>query len=587
MKKLMTGNEAVARGAYEAGCVIATGYPGTPSTEILENLAAYKEVYSQWSPNEKVATEVAAGASAAGSRALTTMKVVGLNVAMDPLMTFSYMGVNGGLVVIVADDPGCSSSQTEQDNRLIAPFAKIPLIEPSDSQECKDYLKFAFKLSEQFDVPVLFRMTTRVCHSKSIVELGEREVAVTKEYVNTKKYCSGPALARKNHARLEQMLENLKEYANTCQINRVEWGDKSIGIITSGPSYLHAKEVFGDKASYLKLGLTHMLPENLIKEFCSAVDKLYVIEENEPFLENAVKLMGIECVGKDALPILFELTPEIVQEGLNGTKTEIAFNLDAAVPSRPPVLCSGCPHRGIFYAVSKYKDIVAANDIGCYTLGMVPPLGVTDTIICMGAGISAGIGLEKSFKISGQKKKVFGFIGDSTFYHSGITGLIDAVWNQSSMAVCILDNSTTAMTGHQQNPGTGKTLLEEPSTIIDLETIVKAVGVKETNIRIVDAYDFAAVEDAVKAAYNATEVFVIITKQPCALIKEVQKRRANVYCKIDSDKCKNCKMCIKIGCPAIVVKEGKISISRESCNGCSLCKQVCKFDAIEKLGELI
>ncbi len=585
MKKLMSGNEAVARGAYEAGCMIATGYPGTPSTEILENITSYKEIYAQWSVNEKVAMEVAAGAAAGGTRVLCTMKVVGLNVAMDPLMTLSYLGVNGGTVVIVADDPGCSSSQTEQDNRLVAPFAKIPLIEPSDSQECKDYLKFAFKLSEQFDTPVLFRMTTRVCHSKSIVELGERIQPEIKEYVNTKKYCSSPTLARQNHAKLEQMLVKLEEYANECEINRIEWGDKSIGIITSGPSYLHAKEVFGENASYLKLGLTHALPKKVIKDFCSSVKKVYVIEENEPFLENAIKLMGIDCVGKDSLPILYELTPEVIRNELTEKKNETAYEIDINAPSRPPILCSGCPHRSIFYAVSKYKDIVTANDIGCYTLGMVPPLGVTDTIICMGAGISAGIGLEKSFKMSGQKKKVFGFIGDSTFFHSGITGLIDAVWNQSNMAVCILDNSTTAMTGHQQTPGNGKTLSGEPSPIVDIETVVKASGIKEENIRIVDAYDFAAVEDAVKTAYNATEVFVIITKRPCALLKEVQKQRANVYCEIDQDKCKKCKACIRIGCPSVIIKDGTFSISRDSCNGCSLCQQVCKFNAIKKVGE--
>lgn len=468
---------------------------------------------------------------------------------------------------------------------MIAPFAKIPLVEPSDSQECKDYLKFAFELSEKFDTPVLFRMTTRVCHSKSIVEMGEPSKVEIKEYINNRKYCSNPELARQNHAKLEQMLINLGDYANHCEINRIELGSSKIGIITSGVSYLHAKEVFGDKVSYLKLGMTHVLPEKLIKDFCASVEKVYVVEEGEPFLEKAVKLMGIECKGKGCLPILYELTPEIVRSGLTGMKNEKAYDIDITAPSRPPVLCAGCPHRSIFYAVSKYKDIVASNDIGCYTLGMVPPLGVTDTIICMGAGITSGIGLEKSFKMSGQKKKVFGFIGDSTFYHSGITGLIDAVWNGSNIAICILDNSTTAMTGHQQNPGTGKTLSEEISPIIDIEKVVKSVGVKEENIRIVDAYNLAAVEEAVKDAYNATEVFVIIAKQPCALIKAVQKKRANMYCQIDQDKCKNCKMCIKIGCPSVLIKEGRVSISRESCNGCSLCKQVCKFNAIEKVGD--
>lgn len=585
MKKLMTGNEALARGAYESGCIIATAYPGTPSTEILENIAAYKDIYSQWSPNEKVAVEVAGGASFGGARSLSAMKVVGLNVAMDPLMNCAYLGVGGGMVIVVADDPGCSSSQNEQDNRLIAPFAKIPLIEPSNSQECKDYIDYAFHLSEKFDVPVLFRMTTRVCHSKSIVELGERIEVPVKEYTKTGKYCSSPALARKNHARLEEMLIHLGEYANNSPLNRIEWGDKGIGVITSGISYQHAKEVFGSSVSYLKLGLTHPLPQKLIKKFAKAVEKLYIIEENEPYIENNVKQMGIECVGKEFIPILYELNPEIVKNALLPKEEKKVYKIDVEAPNRPAVLCAGCPHRSIFYAVSKYKDVVAANDIGCYTLGMVPPLNVSDALICMGAGISAGIGLEKAFKKSGQKKKVFGFIGDSTFFHSGVTGLMDAVWNKSSMAVCILDNRTTAMTGHQENPGTGKTLMGEEAPILDIEKIVKAVGVKEDNIRVVDAYNFAQVEAAVKEAYEAEEIFVIITKQPCALIKEVQQKRANIYCDIDEEKCKNCKACMKAGCPALTFKNGKINISRDMCNGCGLCQQICKFNAIKRVGE--
>lgn len=586
MKKLMTGNEAIALGAYEGGCEIAAGYAGTPSTEILENLAKYKEVYSQWSPNEKVATEIVCGASAAGARSIATMKVVGLNVAMDPFMNFSYMGVNGGMVLVVADDPGCSSSQTEQDNRRIAPFAKIPMLEPSNSQECKEFMKLGFEISENFDIPLLYRVTTRVCHSKSIVEVGKREVNPIKEYEKTSKYVASPTLARKNHARIEEVLIKLKEYANECPVNKVEMNNTRIGIITSGMSYNHAKEVFGDDASYLKLGLTHPLPNKLIEEFSKKVDTLYVIEENEPYIEEGVKLLGIPCIGKEKLPILYELTPEIIKKSLLDENIKPAYEIEnVANPSRPPVLCAGCPHRSMFFEVSKYKDIVAANDIGCYTLGAVPPLGVTDTIFCMGAGITAGLGFEKVFAKTGQNKKVFGFMGDSTFFHSGITGLIDAVWNKSAMTICILDNRTTAMTGHQENPGTGKTLMGNEAPTIDILTIVKAVGVKEENIRVVDAYDLKAVEEAVKAGYESTEPFVILALRPCALIKEIQKERAHLKCEINQEKCKKCKKCMKIGCPAVILKDSVVSIDTANCNGCTMCKQVCPFDAIERVGE--
>ncbi|MDR1045384.1 MAG: indolepyruvate ferredoxin oxidoreductase subunit alpha [Candidatus Adiutrix sp.] len=585
MKKLMTGNEALALGAWEAGCHLATGYPGTPSTEILENLSAYKEVHSQWAPNEKVALEVAAGGSAAGGRVICTMKVVGLNVAMDPLMTFAYMGVRGGLVVIVADDPGCSSSQTEQDNRLIAPLAKIPLIEPSDSQECKDFLKAAFEVSEKFDVPVLFRVTTRVCHSKSLVEVGRRREAPIRPYEKTGKYCSGPALSRVNHQRLEDMLPKLEEYSESSPLNRVEWGDKSVGVIASGISYQHAREVFGEKASYLKLGLTHRAPSRLIRDFAREVQKLYVIEENDPYLENTVKLLGVDCVGKARLPLVCDLSPEIIRAALLGEKPAPPYRIEASPPPRPPVLCAGCPHRSAFYAVSRLKNVVAANDIGCYTLGMAPPLNVTDTIVCMGAGISAGLGLERVLRLSGQNdKKVFGFIGDSTFFHSGITALIDAVWNKSNLAVCILDNRTTAMTGHQQHPGTGRTLRGEESVALDIEAIVKAVGVPPEQVRLVDAYDLAAVRGAVKEAADSEGVFVIISRAPCALIKEAQKQRAGMSCRIDPEKCQKCQSCLRIGCPAVVRRGETVSIDAQSCNGCGLCFQVCKFDAIGKEG---
>ncbi|MGI5892680.1 MAG: indolepyruvate ferredoxin oxidoreductase subunit alpha [Bacillota bacterium] len=586
MRKLMTGNEALARGAYEAGCAVATAYPGTPSTEILENIAKYKEIYSQWSTNEKVAVEIACGASFAGARSLSAMKVVGLNVAMDPIMNGAYLGVRGGLIIVVADDPSCTSSQNEQDNRLVAPFGKLPLIEPSNSQECKDFIKYAFELSEEYDVPILFRMTTRVCHSKSVVELGERVEVPIKEYKKTDKYLSSPQLARKNHARLEKMVKSLGEFANSSPINKIEWGQsKEIGIVTSGMSYQHAKEVFGDSVSYLKLGLSYPFPQKLVQKFAKAVGKLYVIEENEPYLENNIKQMGIECIGKEFIPAINELTPKIIKDALLPQETKEAWQNNIDVPNRPPMLCAGCPHRPIFYVVSKYKDVVAANDIGCYTLGMAPPLNVTDALICMGGGITLGIGFEKAFRKSGQKNKVFGFMGDSTFFHSGITGLIDAVWNKSNMVICILDNRTTAMTGHQENPGTGKTLMGEESPVLDIEQIVKASGVKEENIRIVDAYNFAEVEKAVKDGYESNEVFVIITKRPCALIKEVQKQRRNIYCTVDSSKCTKCKICIKTGCPAIAFKNKEVVVNRAMCNGCGLCQQVCKFNAIIKVGE--
>lgn len=584
MKVLLTGNEAIARGAYEAGCHVAVGYPGTPSTEILENTAKFPVIHSQWCTNEKVAAEMAGGVSAGGGRVIVTMKVVGLNVAMDPLMTMSYLGVHGGVIFVVADDPGCNSSQTEQDNRLLAGFAKIPLLEPSDSQECKDFIRAGFEISEQFDVPVMVRMTTRVCHSKSLVEQGERtEIPVT-PYVRTQKYCSNPAKARASHARLEAMLPQLEEYSNHSPLNRIEWGSRDIGIVTSGASYQHAKEVFGDTASYLKVGLSNRPPIAMIRSFAAQVKTLYVIEENEPWLENHMRLAGIACIGKDKLPRLYDLTPQILREKLLGQVPEPAYSPDIELPPRPAVLCAGCPHRSMFYAVSRQKDAVAANDIGCYTLGMVPPLGVTDTIFCMGAGISAGLGMDRIFRLSGQKKKVFGFIGDSTFFHSGITGLVDAVWNQSDIAVCILDNRTTAMTGHQDNPGTGRTLMGQEVPQLDIASIVRAVGVPEDHLRIVNAYDMAAVEAAVRDAAASSGVFVIISTQPCALEKKNAKARRGMRCKIDPARCRTCRACMKIGCPAVIFKDGVVSIDADTCNGCTMCYQMCKFGAIEKEG---
>lgn len=583
----MSGNEAIARGAYEAGCKVASAYPGTPSTEILENFAAYEGVYAEWAPNEKVALEVAAGASIGGARSITTMKHVGLNVAADPLFTMAYEGVNGGFVVVTADDPGMHSSQNEQDNRFYAPHAKIAMVEPSDSQECLDFIKEAYEISEKFDTVVLFRSTTRISHSKSTVELGEKKDVQIKPYTkNIKKYIMIPAHSREKHYEVEKRLEALRKYSNSCKLNRMEMADTHTGIITSGISYQYAKEVFGDSVSYLKIGMSYPLPDEMIREFADKVDKLYIIEENDPYIETAVKALGIKCTGKELIPICNELNPDIIRKALLNEENKINYKSDIKAPSRPPVLCPGCPHRGIFYAVSKYKDVIATGDIGCYTLGMVAPLSVTDTVICMGASISAGIGIERANMAGNRKgKKIFAFIGDSTFFHSGITGLINSVYNNSPIVTCILDNRITAMTGHQENPGTGKTLQGKDAPIIDIEKLVIAIGIKPENIRVVDPYKLEGTEKAVKDAYNCSEPFVIIAKQPCALKKDVIKKRAKLKCRIDSSKCKKCKACLKTGCPALMVKDNIVSIDKNMCNGCEICKQVCRFNAIEKVGE--
>lgn len=586
MKVIMSGNEAIARGAYEAGCKIASAYPGTPSTEILENFADYQGVYAEWAPNEKAALEVAAGASIGGARSMTAMKHVGLNVAADPLFTMAYEGVNGGFVVVSADDPGMHSSQNEQDNRLYAPHAKIAMIEPSDSQECKDFLKEAYNISEEFDTVVLFRTTTRVSHSKSVVILGEVEDISIKPYKkNIQKYIMIPAHSRKKHYEVEERLNKLQEYSNRSPLNRIEIGDTEIGIITSGISYQYAKEVFGSKASYLKIGMSYPLPDKMIKAFASKVEKLYIIEENEPYLESYVKLLGIECTGKDIIPICSELNPDIIRKAILEDDNKENYILDIKVPPRPPVLCAGCPHRGIFYAVSKYKDIIAAGDIGCYTLGMAAPLNVTDTVICMGASITSGLGIQKSNEIAGRTGKVFSFIGDSTFFHSGITGLIDSIYNNIPIITCILDNRITAMTGHQENPGTGKTLQGKETANIDIEKLVLSLGVKSENVKVIDPYDINGTEEAVSCAYHSTEPFIIIAKRPCALKKDVILKRALIKCSVNKELCKKCRACLKTGCPALQNKNNIVSIDKDMCNGCGICQQVCRFSAIEKVGE--
>ncbi|MFA5576765.1 MAG: indolepyruvate ferredoxin oxidoreductase subunit alpha [Tissierellaceae bacterium] len=588
MKKLLTGNEAMARGAFEAGVLVAAAYPGTPSTEILENISKYDEIYSEWSVNEKVALEVAAGSSIAGARSIVAMKHVGLNVAADPLYTIAYEGVNGGLVIITADEPGMHSSQNEQDNRLVAPHAKVAMVEPSDSQESKDFIKEAFRISETYDTPVLFRVTTRVCHSKGPVEIGEREEVGIKEYVkDIKKYIMVPAHSRVKHIEMEtERIPGLRDYSNNGPLNRIEWNDRKIGVITNGASYLHSKEVFGDSASYLKIGFSWPLPDKLIKEFAEGVDKLYVIEENEPYMEQFIKAMGIECIGKEIFPVCGELNPQIIRSSISGEKIEEPYELELEIASRPPALCAGCPHRGIFYAMTRYKNrIVVTSDIGCYSLGAMAPLGMGDTVICMGAGITAGIGFDKVHKLADRNKKVFGVVGDSTFFHSGMTGLVNAVYNRSDMVIIILDNRITAMTGHQDNPGTGRDIKGIEAPEVDIEGLVRAIGVKDENIRVIDPYIMDENISAVKDAMEATGPFVIITKQPCALIKEVQKEREGLYCQIDQDKCTQCKTCLRIGCPAISMKDNVVSIDINECNGCQVCMQVCPFDAIDFFGK--
>ncbi len=581
MKQLMSGNEAIARGAYEAGVTMAAAYPGTPSTEILENMVEYKEhIYSEWSPNEKVAAEVAIGASIAGARSICAMKHVGVNVAADPIFTYAYLGVNGGFVLVSADDPSMHSSQNEQDNRYYAKFAKMALIEPSDSQECKDFLAEAYEVSERFDVPVLFRVTTRISHSKCIVELGERKEVGHKPYArNIPKFVATPAHAKIAHVKVEQKLKDMEQYANTSILNKIEENGSKIGIITAGIAYQYVKEVFGDQVSILKLGFTYPLPMDLIRYFASKHETLYIVEELEPFMEEQIKAAGIQCIGKALVPNIYELNPDIVAQSLLNEKTETK-KVDVNVVPRPPVLCPGCPHRGFFYTMSKKKNTVVTSDIGCYTLGGMEPLNAMDTCICMGAGFSAGMGMAKAFEVSGRDNKVFGVLGDSTFFHSGITGAIDILYNKGKMVPVVLDNSITGMTGHQENPGTGKTLMGESTTQMDPTDIMKAVGFK---VLVVDPCDLKAMDDAAEEAVKSEEPTAIVTKRPCVLIKGLPPFKNK--CVVNRENCKKCKMCLKVGCPAVFFKDGTAYIEASMCVGCEVCKQVCKFNAIEKVGE--
>ncbi len=573
MKKLMLGNAAFARGLYEAGVTVVSSYPGTPSTEITEFAAEYDEMYAEWAPNEKVAMEVALGASIAGSRSFCGMKHVGLNVAADPLYTAAYTGVNGGMVIAVADDPGMHSSQNEQDSRHHAIASKVLMVEPSDSSECKEFVKASFDLSEEFDTPVIVRMCTRVAHSQSAVELCDRVVPAQKEYVkNPQKYVMMPAFARGRHVFVEERTEKLRAYAETSPLNKVIDNGGEIGIITSGISYQYAKEAMGDKVSYLKLGIVNPLPVDLIKNFCAKYKTVYVIEELDDIIETHCKKMGLNVIGKELFGYIGEFSQAIVAEKLLGKKAE-STAFDGNVPVRPPVMCAGCPHRGLFYCLSKNK-ITVSGDIGCYTLGASAPLSAMDTTICMGASISALHGFNKARGAEAEKSTV-AVIGDSTFMHSGMTGLVNIAYNATNSTVIILDNSITGMTGHQQNPTTGKNLKGDPAAAVNLEELCKAIGIKR--VRVVDPYNLAETEAAIKEELAVEEPSVIISRRPCALLKYVQHKPA---LKVDTDKCKSCKMCMKLGCPAISMKDGKAVIDHTQCVGCGICKEMCKFDAI-------
>ena len=573
MKELMLGNKAVARGLYEAGCKVISSYPGTPSTEITEEAAAYKEVYCEWAPNEKVALEVAHGATLGGVRAACAMKHVGLNVAADPLFTISYQGLNAGLVVCVADDPGMHSSQNEQDSRHYAIAAKLPMLEPSDSEESRVFAKKAFEMSEKFNTPVLLKMVTRVSHSQSIVDTEERVEPAQVPYVKDTTKVMMTLNSRNAHVRVEQRTKDLIEYAENCEFNRVEMGkDTSVGIITDSTSYQYAREVLGEDACILKLGLINPLPEKLIKDFAAKVDKVVVLEELDPIIENHCKQLGIKVSGKDTFPICGEFSQNLVRECL-GMEVPAHMSIDENLPARPPVMCAGCPHRGIFYILKKKKCMVY-GDIGCYTLGAVAPLNAMDLNVCMGVSCSGLHGFNKAMGEAGESNSV-GVIGDSTFIHSGMTGITDISYNMSNSTVIILDNSITGMTGHQQNPTTGKNLRGEPAGKVDLEALCKALGFNR--VRVVDPYDLKAVEEAVTEELAAKEPSIIISRRPCVMIKgTVHKPPISV----DEDKCVGCKQCMSIGCPAIAVKDKKAHIDPTLCIGCKVCSQMCKFGAI-------
>ena len=578
MKQLMLGNAAVARGLYEAGCCVISSYPGTPSTEITEEAAKYDEIYCEWAPNEKVAMEAAFGACLAGKRSFCGMKHVGLNVAADPLYTMSYTGVNAGMVIGVADDAGMHSSQNEQDSRHHAIASKVPMLEPSDSKESLEFAKLAYELSEEFDTPVLLKMCTRVAHSQSLVETSPRAEQPVKTYEkNIAKYVMMPGNAIRRHPVVEERTRKLQEWAETAPINRVEMGGTKMGIITSSTSYQYVKEVFGDSVSVLKLGMANPLPVKLIRDFASKVEKLVVVEELDPIIENHCRSLGLEVTGKDALPMEGEFSQNLVAQKLGGT-VHTGKALSDAIPPRPPVMCAGCPHRGLFYTLNKNKCTVL-GDIGCYTLGAVAPLSAMDMTLCMGGSISAIHGFNKALGEESEGKTV-AVIGDSTFMHSGMTGLANIAYNQSNSTVIILDNSITGMTGHQQNPTTGYNIKGDPAGKIDLEQLCRAMGFKR--VRVVDPYDLKACDQAVKEELAAKEPSVIISRRPCALLKYVKH---SAPLKVNVDKCVGCKSCMKIACPAIAMKQGKAHVDNTLCVGCGVCQQLCPVGAFESTGK--
>ena len=578
MKTLMLGNEAVARGAWEAGARVASAYPGTPSTEITEYIAKYDEIFSEWAPNEKVAVEVAIGASVIGARAVASMKHVGLNVASDPLFTASYTGVNGGLVICVADDQGMHSSQNEQDSRHYAKASKTLMLEPADSAECKDFVKRAFGISEEFDTPVLIRLCTRISHSRGLVETGARaEIPLKKYEKNPAKYVMAPASAKGRHVFVEERALREKEWCETSDLNRIEMHDRKIGVIAAGVAYQYAKEALGERASYLKLGVIYPLPDKLLAEFCAKVDECYVIEELDPFIEEHCKQLGLKVTGKEIFPMTFEYSAPMIKKAVLGEDTEIMDVARAgAIPVRPPVMCSGCPHRGVFYVLKQMK-LTVSGDIGCYTLGAFEPLSAMDTTVCMGASVSMAHGMEMAAGAD-QARKTVGVIGDSTFIHSGITGLIDIVYNKGTSTIIILDNSITGMTGHQQNPSTGITIKGEKTRAVDLKKLCEAVGVAAERVVIADPFDVDAFRKVLETELAAEEPSVIIAQRPCKLLKGVEYEERY---RINAELCKNCNFCMNIGCPSLVRKDGRIVINESRCTGCGYCYRVCKFKAIE------
>ena len=576
-KKLLLGNEAVARGLYEAGVRVISSYPGTPSTEITEYAAKYDDMYSEWAPNEKVAAEVAIGASIGGARSFCAMKHVGLNVAADPVYTASYTGVNAGFVLAVADDPGMHSSQNEQDSRHHAIASKTPMLEPSDSAECVEFTKTAYDLSEEFDAPFMLRLTTRVSHSRSLTEVGVRTEKAVKEFPkNPAKYVMMPAMARARHVVVEQRMSDLAEYAETADFNKIIDNGADIGVICAGICYQYAKEALGDKANYLKLGMVNPLPQKLIKDFAAKCSKVYVIEELDPIIENHCKVIGVPVIGKEVFGLLGEFSHHMVREKILGIKPE-SLSTGLEIPGRPPVLCPGCPHRGVFYTLKKLK-LNVSGDIGCYTLGALPPLSAIDACICMGASISALHGMNKAQGDEFASKSV-AVIGDSTFLHSGVTGIIDIAYNKGISTVLVLDNSITGMTGHQQNPATGFTIKGDPTLAVDLEALARACGF--SRVTVVDPYDLKAAQTAIKTELSVAEPSMIIFRRPCALLKTV--KRLPALC-IESDKCVGCQMCMKVGCPAISMKESKAVIDFTQCVGCGICAQMCGIGAITEGG---